>query len=288
MFGNQNPLGNPIQVDGGRAYVVRGVLAKVPGNATFLPSVLLPISALTAGAPNRLTSWYNTDTPTYLLLRTGITPAAITAQLSALVNQYYAPEARERRVSLLPYTDLFAEQRGPVYNVLLWGIAFIGLFMLLIVSINFLNLTSAASLARAPEVAMRTALGSAKRQVIGQFVLETLLLSCAGLFGLSAFATQQRTREIGIRKVLGAGAGGLVWLLSKRMLTLVGISFLLATPMVYAMMTQWLRTFPAQINFPWPTVMLAGLLAGLIAFLTTSYLSVQAALANPVESLRTE
>ncbi len=639
VYGATNPVGKPFQM-GDQSVVVRGVLEKIPANATFSPNILLPISALAATDPNRLASWYNTNAPTYLLLRANSDPARVAAQFPTIVQQHYAPEGRNRTLSLLPFTDIISEQRGPSYVVILWGIVFIGLFILLIVSINFLNLTSAASLARSPEVAMRATLGASRRQVVGQFLLEalliasvsvglgllllqaalpaflayfeatflplaitptvigvavgmvfftalvagvapalhltrlplmrslrgkttvltrtpvrnvlvvvqfmlavvmmaavlimqqqsrfirhldpgfalndvvvcdldldyrdpatattqvnsvianlranpdvaslstsqvipsgswgdyndfapagkgedanvklqwavvdegflntyqirlhegrglssqfsgdgkagesstnvlinrramerfgwtsavgkqiransgtytvvgvtndfyyrgtnrdvqpvvlfgsgaarregngylsirarsgrapalietlkrdfgkipsrwafspfyaqnnfdklywvldktlrfnalaaflTLLLSCAGLFGLSSFATQQRTREIGIRKVLGAKVGSIVWLLSKRMLLRVGVSFVLAAPLVYLMMTQWLRTFPLQISFPWLTVSVAGLLAALIAFLTTSYLSVRAATANPVESLRTE
>jgi len=128
--------------------------------------------------------------------------------------------------------------------------------------------------------------------VIGQlanyFAFLAIFISCLGLFALAAFTAEQRTKEIGIRKVLGASVTHLVGLLSKDFLKLVGIAFLLATPLAWYATEQWLQNFEYKIEVGWWTFGLAGLLAGVIALLTVSFQSIRAALANPVKSLRSE
>lgn len=115
-----------------------------------------------------------------------------------------------------------------------------------------------------------------------------ILLACIGLFGLSAFAVRQRVKEIGIRKVLGATTNSLVALLSKDFLRLVLIALLLATPLAYYFMNNWLEDFAYRIDISWTVFLLAGIAALGIAFLTVGFQSIKAALANPVNSLRTE
>ncbi len=120
------------------------------------------------------------------------------------------------------------------------------------------------------------------------FALISILISCLGLFGLATFAAEQRQKEIGIRKVLGATTSGLVRLLSKDFLQLVVLSLVIATPLAYFFMDNWLQEFAYSIELQWSVFALAGILAIGIAFLTVSFQSVRAALANPVESLRSE
>ena len=115
-----------------------------------------------------------------------------------------------------------------------------------------------------------------------------IFISCLGLFGLAVFAAERRTKEIGIRKVLGASVAGLVTLLSKDFIKLVFIAFVIATPIAYYFMDQWLQDFAYRIELQWWVFALAGLAAVGIALLTVSGQSVRAALANPVESLRSE
>ena len=115
-----------------------------------------------------------------------------------------------------------------------------------------------------------------------------IFISCLGLFGLAVFSTQQRTKEIGVRKVLGASVVGLVGLLSKDFIKLVVIALAVAAPIAFYFMELWLREFAYRIAISWWVFALAGLLAIGVAFLTVSFQSVKAALANPVESLRTE
>ena len=109
-----------------------------------------------------------------------------------------------------------------------------------------------------------------------------------GLFGLAAFTAEQRTKEIGIRKVLGASIGSIVTLLSKDFLKPVLIAILLASPLAYYAMHRWLQDFAYKIDIAWWVFALAGLLAVGIALLTVSFQSIRAALMNPVKSLRSE
>ncbi len=115
-----------------------------------------------------------------------------------------------------------------------------------------------------------------------------MLISCLGLWGLATFAAQQRTKEIGIRKVLGATTAGIVGLLSKDFLSLVILSLVIASPIAYFFMNKWLQDFAYRIDIQWWVFALAGAAAVGLAFLTVSYQSVKAALANPVKSLRSE
>lgn len=115
-----------------------------------------------------------------------------------------------------------------------------------------------------------------------------IFIACLGLFGLAAFTAERRTKEIGIRKVLGASTTGIVRMLSKDFLTLVLVALLIASPLAYYFMERWLADFAYRINIQWWIFALAGIMAIGIAFLTVSFQSVKAALANPIESLRDE
>jgi len=116
----------------------------------------------------------------------------------------------------------------------------------------------------------------------------SLLIACLGLFGLSTFVVERKTKEIGIRKVLGANVPGIVGLLSKDFLKLVFISLLVATPLAWYFMNNWLRDFAYRIQISWWVFIAAGIIAIFIALITVSIQSIKAAIANPVKSLRTE
>jgi len=120
------------------------------------------------------------------------------------------------------------------------------------------------------------------------FAWLTILISCLGLFGLAAFDTERRTKEIGIRKVLGANTKSLVALLSKDFLKLVAIAIILSSPVAYYLMNKWLLDFAYRVNISWWIFIVAGGLALLIALVTVSFQAVKTAVANPVKSLRTE
>ncbi|MBO0930851.1 ABC transporter permease [Fibrella aquatilis] len=125
-------------------------------------------------------------------------------------------------------------------------------------------------------------------QVFGLFAGLAVLISCLGLFGLAAFMAEQRTKEIGVRKVLGASVYSIIALLSGDFLKLVLIAILMATPLAWYAMTRWLEDFAYKITIEWWIFALAGLLAVTIALLTVSFQSIRAALMNPVKSLRSE
>jgi len=120
------------------------------------------------------------------------------------------------------------------------------------------------------------------------FSILAIFISCLGLFGLAAYTAERRTKEIGIRKVLGASAKGLAGLLSKDFLKLVAISCLIAFPLAWWMMNNWLETYAYRIKIDWIIFLAAGLLAIVIALLTVSFQAIKVAIANPVKSLRTE
>jgi putative ABC transport system permease protein len=125
-------------------------------------------------------------------------------------------------------------------------------------------------------------------RVFGVFAFLAIFLACLGLFGLAAFTTAQRTKEIGIRKVLGASVTSIVALLSKDFIKLVGIAFLLAAPLAWYAMHKWLEGFVYRVDVAWWLFAGAGALAGSIALLTVSFQSIKAALTDPVKSLRSE
>ncbi len=124
--------------------------------------------------------------------------------------------------------------------------------------------------------------------LVNYFGILAILISCLGLFGLAAFTAEQRTREIGVRKVLGASVLGIVRLLSSDFVRLVILALVLATPLAWWATRQWLGTFTYHIELSWWVFALAGVLALGVALLTVGYQSIKAALMNPVESLRSE
>ncbi|HEX5153779.1 MAG TPA: ABC transporter permease [Parafilimonas sp.] len=120
------------------------------------------------------------------------------------------------------------------------------------------------------------------------FAALAIIISCLGLFGLAAYTAERRTKEIGIRKVLGASVSGITTLLSKDFLQLVALSCIVAFPVAWWMMHSWLQHYQYRIEISWWIFLAAGVSAILIALITISFQSIKAAVANPVESLRTE
>jgi putative ABC transport system permease protein len=120
------------------------------------------------------------------------------------------------------------------------------------------------------------------------FTIMAILIGCMGLFALVTLSAEQRTKEIGIRKVLGATVFNLVGLLSRQFLLLVAIASVIAFPIAWWAMNNWLKDFPYRVDISWWIFAMAILGALLIAFITVSIQSVKAALANPVKNLRTE
>jgi putative ABC transport system permease protein len=125
-------------------------------------------------------------------------------------------------------------------------------------------------------------------QIFITFAVLAILIACLGLFGLVTYAAEQRTKEIGIRKVLGASVRGIVGLLSRDFTLLVGIAMLIAFPVAWWAMFKWLETFAYRTEISWWIFIVAGAVALAIALLTVSIQTIRAALANPIKSLRSE
>lgn len=120
------------------------------------------------------------------------------------------------------------------------------------------------------------------------FAAIAIFLSCLGLYGLASFMAVQRIKEVGIRKVLGATATNIVYLFSKEFIVLIGIAFIIASPVAWYFMNQWLQDYPYRISISGWIFVAAVMLATIIALLTVSFQAIKAAIANPVKSLRTE
>lgn len=122
----------------------------------------------------------------------------------------------------------------------------------------------------------------------GLFAGLTIFISCLGLFGLATYMAENRIKEVGVRKVLGASVGGIVALLSRDFLQLVLVSFVLAAPVAWYAMYKWLQDYPYRVDIKWWVFLMAALLSAGIALLTVSYQAIRAATANPSKSLRSE
>jgi putative ABC transport system permease protein len=125
-------------------------------------------------------------------------------------------------------------------------------------------------------------------KLVNIFAVIALFISCLGLFGLTSFTVEQRTKELGVRRILGASVAGIVVMLSKDFLKLVFIGFVIATPITWYMTNQWLQNFADRIEIGASVFLLAGFAAILIALATVSWQSIKAAIANPVDCLRNE
>jgi ABC-type antimicrobial peptide transport system permease subunit len=120
------------------------------------------------------------------------------------------------------------------------------------------------------------------------FASIAIFLSCLGLYGLASFMAVQRIKEVGIRKVLGATAGNIVYLFSKEFIMLISIAFGIAAPLAWYFMHQWLQNYPFRIEMSWWVFLIGGLASIFIALATVSFQAIKAAVSNPVKSLRTE
>jgi len=127
-----------------------------------------------------------------------------------------------------------------------------------------------------------------QRQIFGIFAFIAITVACLGLFGMAAYMAERRTKEIGVRKVLGASVMGIVGLMSNDFIKPVLLANLIAWPVAWFVMEKWLQDFAYRIDLSWWIFVLAGVLALVIALLTVSWQAIKAALANPIESLRYE
>ena len=120
------------------------------------------------------------------------------------------------------------------------------------------------------------------------FTAITIFVACLGLFGLAAYAAERRKKEVGIRKVLGASVNGIFFLLSKDFIKLVLIALVIASPIAWYFMNDWLQDFAYRIDISWWIFVIAAISAILIAIITISFQAIKAALSNPIKNLRTE
>jgi ABC-type antimicrobial peptide transport system permease subunit len=120
------------------------------------------------------------------------------------------------------------------------------------------------------------------------FAVIAIFLSCLGLYGLASFMAVQRIKEVGIRKVLGATATSIIYLFSKEFILLISIAFVIAAPIAWYFMNNWLQDYVYRINVSWWLFAAGGLVAIIIALATISFQAIKAAIANPVRSLKTE
>jgi len=120
------------------------------------------------------------------------------------------------------------------------------------------------------------------------FAAIAIFLSCLGLYGLASFMAVQRIKEVGIRKVLGATPGNIVYLFSKEFIILIAIAFAIAAPLAWYFMHQWLQDYAYRIGVSWWIFLAGGIVAIIIALATISFQAIKAAVANPIKSLRTE
>lgn len=126
------------------------------------------------------------------------------------------------------------------------------------------------------------------RTIVGLLASLAIFIACLGLFGLAAFIAEQRTKEIGIRKVLGANVAGIIALMSKDFMKLILVAFIIAVPVAWYASSEWLTGFAYRMDISWTVFAIAGLSAAAVAILTVSFQSVKASLMNPVKALRTE
>jgi len=176
IFGKDDPVGKIIMADDSLPLRVAGVLAPIPTNTTIRPTVLLSTALLQDNPGFKQTAgWYNVFAVNYLRLKKGSAPAQLDAQIAAIVKSNYAPELKRERVQAVPFRNIKGES-GHLTGMIMKGAVGAGLFILLIILANLVNLNIAATYARAREVAVRQIMGSTKGQIILQFCLENGLI----------------------------------------------------------------------------------------------------------------
>ncbi|HEU4551369.1 MAG TPA: ABC transporter permease [Chitinophaga sp.] len=182
LFGGENPLGKTVTFSDKRRFTVSGVMQPVPANASIQPRALLWNKNLTDDKDfSNIADWYNCFTSSYVLLRPGANVAAIEAQLKKVVAERFAEGAKDRVMHLFPYRQ-YAKKYGQLnFDLYVYGLSCIALFILLLVAINLVNLNMAVSFTRVQEVAVRKVLGSGRSAILMQFFTEVGVMVCIAL-----------------------------------------------------------------------------------------------------------
>lgn len=283
-FGTQNPLGKVLDVDHKQQLEVTGVFADLPATSSLDADLIGSFASVKWASDPTNQSWSNASFETYLLLRPNVDRAQLERQMEAIVAKNVPKADRYYTLYLQPLTDihLYSANLSNVSSTRIGDarqvtmLLLLAVVVLLIACINYMNLTT---LYRSEQ---RMA------QVVLIFAGIAILIACLGLFGLATFTAEQRTKEIGVRKVLGASVSSIVALLSKDFLKLVLIAIVLAVPLAWWAISSWLADFAYRVDVEWWVFAGAGALVVFIALLTVSFQSIKAALMNPVQSLRSE
>ncbi|HEY0654713.1 MAG TPA: ABC transporter permease [Chryseosolibacter sp.] len=176
LFNSTDVVGKVIRLETGKEYSVSGVLGAIPANSSIVPDVLISITEKEADKDfMQMGNWYNTIAHAIVKVRPGTDMAALRAKLPNFVKKHYDPAAKDRVVKLFPLADLRQSESGN--ETFIYGLATIGLLILLVAVINFMNLSIASSLKRLKETGLRKVMGSAKKSIIMQFFLEAALLT---------------------------------------------------------------------------------------------------------------
>jgi putative ABC transport system permease protein len=185
LFGDRNPVGEIVTVNDTSAFTVTGVLEPIPANSSIQFEVLVPIANLEANQNfARNADWYNTFATVYLKVKKGSDVTKLESQFPAFVKTHFSSELQNRKIHLTPLKE-FIHYQNPSFKWLLTGAGTIVFFIISIISINLINLTTAISFTRAKEVAVRKVTGSTFRQILWQFWTETgLVLVCALIISL--------------------------------------------------------------------------------------------------------
>lgn len=176
LFGKEDPMGKVLKTNGEKQYVVTGVLAPIPANSSIQIRTLASLEDKKSDKDFlNIANWYNSFSSTYVLLQPGADPKALEKQLPDFIRRHFAEGAKDRKLALLDFEALYEKYIGnrTFVKVLLW----IAAFILAVVCINFINLTTAVSLNRTREVAVRRVIGSSKSQLNGLFLTESLIVA---------------------------------------------------------------------------------------------------------------
>ena len=181
LFGDTNPVGKIVTLDDSLQYTVTGVLEKIPANSSQQFEVLLPAANLFDKPGFRENAdWSNTFATTFVLLKKGVSPARLESKLPWLVKAHYPDHSQNSVLKITPYKD-FIHTENPSFQNLIYGSFAVAAILLLIISINLVNLSTASALPRAKEVAMRQVVGATRRLVLGQFWIESGLVVAGAL-----------------------------------------------------------------------------------------------------------